>query len=122
MDNLPHSFFGQKKRSQIKHQYETDLQILLLPKTQKSTRQPPKKKDAVCNNSDDSDNSTKKTKHVYTKSETEQLLTPEEIAILETVATTSSAKLKKVNLHAKKRRLKMKLNNEQKQSSEEEST
>ena len=59
---------------------------------------------------------------MYTKSETEQLLTPEEIAILETVATTSSAKLKKVNLHAKKRRLKMKLNNEQKQSSEEEST
>ena len=57
---------------------------------------------------------------MYTKSETEQLLTPEEIAILETVATTSSAKHKRTNIHAKKRRLKMKLNKEQKQSSSEE--
>ena len=110
----------QRSRNERKQQYEADLQALL-SKPKKSTRQPPKKKDDVCNNSDDSDNSTKKTpRHKYTKSETEQLLTPEEIAILETVATTSSAKLKKVNLHAKKRRLKMKLNKEQKQSSSEE--
>jgi len=62
---------------------------------------------------------------VYTKSETEQLLTPEEIAILNTEATTNSAKHKQTNIHAKKRRLQMKINKEEKQSSsseEEEST
>ena len=57
---------------------------------------------------------------MYTKRETEQLLTPEEIEILNTVATTNSAKHKRANIHAKKRRLNMKLNKEQKQSSSEE--
>jgi hypothetical protein len=93
LESLPRSMF-QRSRNERKQQYEADLQALL-------SKPKPKK-------------------HKYTKSETEKLLTPEEIAILETVATTSSAKLKRVNLHAKKRRLKMKLNNEQKQSSEEE--
>ena len=101
-----------------KQKYETDLKTL---KEQEKTciytsdesnksNKPPKKKDGVCNKSDDSDDSTKTRKHVYTKSETEQLLTPEEIDELSKIPTTISGKYRRERLNGNKRQRKFREN------------
>ena len=59
-------------------------------------------------------------KHVCTKSETEQLLSPEEIAILDTEPTTTSAKYRRTKLHNVKRQRKCRQKKQNNSSKEEE--